>query len=607
MRAETRARPAARADELRELIEYHTRRYFVDDDPEITDAEFDALVAELAAIEADLARSGPARLADPGRSAASASPLFAEVRHRTPMMSLDKTTSYEELLAWGKRMDRYISGRRGLHLRAQDRRAGHEPAVRGRASDPGRHPRRRRGGRGRHRQRDHHRRPSPASCRQPAPDVVEVRGEIYMPIPAFEELNRRQAEAGGRTFINPRNAAAGSLRQKDASVTASRELAFWAYQLGALEGGPVFTDTSRPWTGCGRRVSRSIPTSSWCTASTRSTSTAGRWLDRRHSLPYEIDGTVVKVDDLAQRRELGRPRHGRPAGRSPTSSRRRRRPRCSRGSWCRSGGRARRRRSPCSIRSSSAGPRCRWPRCTTRIRSASRMSVPATRSSSAGPATSSPKCGVRCCRCGPTGLAAVDVPHGLPGVWRAAGAPRGRERHLLRQRGLPGPAGAAHLPFRLPGRHGHRAPGRAHGLPVLPGRPAARRRRHLRPRLRADRVRSRVGERPRSTNLRQAVEASKSRPLANLLVGLSIRHLGAAGSVLLARHFRHLDRIMAASADELAAVEGVGPDHRRQRASGSSPCPATARWSSVCAGPGATSRDRMRPTSPRSWRACRWW
>ena len=73
-----------------------------------------------------------------------------------------------------------------------------------------------------------------------APDVLEVRGEIYMTIRAFEELNQRQAESGGRTFINPRNAAAGSLRQKDPEVTATRELSFTAYQLGEVIGGPVF-------------------------------------------------------------------------------------------------------------------------------------------------------------------------------------------------------------------------------------------------------------------------------------------------------------------------------------------------------------------------------
>ena len=202
----------ARADELRELIEYHTRRYFVDDDPEITDAEFDALVAELTAIEAawpDLARPD-----SPMRSIGGApSPLFAEVRHRSPMMSLDKTTSYEELLAWAKRMDRYISGavaytcelkidglamsllyEGGLLTRAATRgdgEVGEDVTANVLTIEA-----------------------IPRQLPEPAPDVVEVRGEIYMPIPAFEELNRRQVEAEARTFINPRNAAAGVLASK---------------------------------------------------------------------------------------------------------------------------------------------------------------------------------------------------------------------------------------------------------------------------------------------------------------------------------------------------------------------------------------------------------
>ena len=100
---------AARAAELRELIEYHNQRYYVEDEPEIADAEFDALVDELARLERDhpelVSGSSPTRTVG-----GAASPLFAEVRHITPMMSLDKTTSYEELLAWAKRMDRFISG-----------------------------------------------------------------------------------------------------------------------------------------------------------------------------------------------------------------------------------------------------------------------------------------------------------------------------------------------------------------------------------------------------------------------------------------------------------------------------------------------------------------
>jgi DNA ligase (NAD+) len=234
--------PSERAVQLRELIDYHNKRYFVDDDPELSDAEFDALWAELVAIEAEhpdvVTPDSPTQ-----RVGGRASDLFAEVHHRTPMMSLDKTASYEEILAWGKRMDRYITGQvdftcelkidgLAMSLLYEDgqltRAATRGDGVTGEdvtanVRTIGAIPRR---------------------LPKPYPRAVEVRGEIYMPVPAFDELNRRQADAGARVFINPRNAAAGSLRQKDPAITASRELGFWAYQLGDVEQGPEFAHHS---------------------------------------------------------------------------------------------------------------------------------------------------------------------------------------------------------------------------------------------------------------------------------------------------------------------------------------------------------------------------
>jgi DNA ligase (NAD+) len=126
-----------------------------------------------------------------------------------------------------------------------------------------------------------------------------------MPISSFTALNEAQGASGGRLFANPRNSAAGSLRQKDPSITAKRDLSFWAYQLGAVEGGPKFTRHSEmlDWLGAlGFPVNPNIETLdtlddvfAYCQ----------RWMANRHDLPYEIDGVVVKVDDLAQRGELG--------------------------------------------------------------------------------------------------------------------------------------------------------------------------------------------------------------------------------------------------------------------------------------------------------------
>jgi len=146
----------------------------------------------------------------------------------------------------------------------------------------------------------------PKKLRGPKPPaVLEVRGEVYMPLRAFEELNRRQSEAEARLFANPRNAAAGSLRVKDVSITASRDLAMFGYQLGAKTGGPVLRthmQTLEWLRELGFQVNPEIKTHDdlasvyeFCEAMQQ----------QRHSLGYEIDGVVVKVDDLGQREEVG--------------------------------------------------------------------------------------------------------------------------------------------------------------------------------------------------------------------------------------------------------------------------------------------------------------
>jgi DNA ligase (NAD+) len=135
--------------------------------------------------------------------------------------------------------------------------------------------------------------------------VLEVRGEVYMPIAAFTALNERQMQAEGRLFANPRNSAAGSLRQKDPSITASRELSLFTYQLGAIEGGPTFrthTETLAFLKKLGLPVNPEIKT----VASMQDVyDFCAHWQQHRHDLPYEVDGVVIKVDDLHTRAELG--------------------------------------------------------------------------------------------------------------------------------------------------------------------------------------------------------------------------------------------------------------------------------------------------------------
>jgi DNA ligase (NAD+) len=546
---------SARAAELRDQIEYHNQRYYLDDEPEVTDAEFDALVAELTAIE----REHPelAGVDSPTATVWGApSPLFSEVRHITPMMSLDKTTSYEELLAWGKRMDRFISGQvaytcelkidgLAMSLLYEDGRLV-RAATRG-DGEVGEDVT-----------------PNiltigeiPQTIPSPAPRRVEVRGEIYMPIPAFEELNRKQAAAAARTFINPRNAAAGSLRQKDASITAERELAFWAYQLGTVEGGPAFTHhmQSLDWMrDSGFPVNPNIElvhgleeVDGYCR----------RWLDRRHSLPYEIDGTVVKVDDLAQRRELGS------TSRAPRWAIAYKFPPEEKTTLLRgimvSIGRTGKATPFAMLEPVNVGG--------AKVSLATLHNEDQVRIKDVRPGDT-----VVVRRAGDVipevrGPVLAKRPEGLP-EWRfPSDCPVCGEK-LVR---LEGESDTFCVNDQCPGqrvqRISHFASRGAMDIEHLGERTVHQ---FVEAGLLHDvsdiysldfgRVSEFEGWADISVaNLRSAIEASKSRPLANLLVGLSIRHLGATGSQILARQLHHLDRILDASADELAAVEGVGP------------------------------------------------
>ena len=299
---------ADRIAELRAQVAYHNRRYHELDEPEISDGDFDLLVRELRDLEAEhpelAVEESPAEAVGGAPSV-----LFAPVVHAVPMTSLDNAMSADELHAWGNRVRRSLGDtaaryacelkidglamslryERGKYVQAATRgdgRVGEDVTanVATIAVIP---------------------RQLESRAGRAVPEVVEVRGEIYMTIAGFERLNAAADAVGGRRFVNPRNSAAGSLRQKDPQVTAKRELAFWAYQLGEVVGGPAFTthhETLEFLADLGFPVNPEVKV---LDSLEDVFEHCAHWQEHRHDLDYEIDGVVVKVDDLAQRLELG--------------------------------------------------------------------------------------------------------------------------------------------------------------------------------------------------------------------------------------------------------------------------------------------------------------
>ena len=297
--------PAQRIEELRSRIREHNYRYHVLDEPVISDAQYDALMRELRELE-----EAHPELVTPDsptqRVGAPVSDLFRPVRHLRPMFSLDNAETIEDLVAWEHRMERQLGeppegyvcepkidglavvltyrdglfhtgATRGDGVTGEDVTANLRalPAIPLRllGADP--------------------------------PPVLEVRGEVYMSSKAFEELNQRQAEAGLPMFANPRNAAAGSVRQKDPSVTADRSLSIWVYQLGLVEGGPTLAthwETLEYLATLGLRVN---PAGERVGSVEDVFAFVERGEARRHDMPYQTDGVVIKVDALADQDRLG--------------------------------------------------------------------------------------------------------------------------------------------------------------------------------------------------------------------------------------------------------------------------------------------------------------
>ncbi|MBK1709743.1 NAD-dependent DNA ligase LigA [Marichromatium gracile] len=295
----------ARAEALRAELLHHNYRYYVLDDPEIPDDAYDRLLRELQALEAEY----PELVSpDSPTQRVGAEPLaaFAEVEHRLPMLSLDNAKSTEELAAFATRVGRAL-GREAVDFVAEPKLDGlainltYEDGVLSRAATRGD------GRRGEDVTAQVRTvRSVPLRLRGADwPHLLEVRGEIVLPTAGFVRLNARMRESDQRTFANPRNAAAGSLRQLDPAVTATRPLAFVCYGFGAVEGGPAcatqyeMLQALRDW---GLPLSPQLERVrglDGCDAYQR------RIGALREQLPYDIDGVVFKVDALADQASLG--------------------------------------------------------------------------------------------------------------------------------------------------------------------------------------------------------------------------------------------------------------------------------------------------------------
>jgi DNA ligase (NAD+) len=290
--------PAERVAELRRLIERARDQYYLDNAPEISDAEYDALEAELRAIEAEhpelVTPDSPTQ-----RVGGRASELFASVRHASPLLSLDNAYGREELAAWAARLQRAI----GLEPRGfvvEPKIDGFSIAVRYRAGRFERAVTRGDGLVGEDVTANVRAIDSIPKTLKEKGANVEARGEVFMPRQAFRELNARREAEGQPPFANPRNAAAGSVRIKDSQITAGRALEAYFYALlPAVRSQHEVLERLQALGLATNPVNRRCQTLEEVQEAIDAIE-AGR-----HELPYEIDGAVVKLDSVALQEEAG--------------------------------------------------------------------------------------------------------------------------------------------------------------------------------------------------------------------------------------------------------------------------------------------------------------
>ncbi len=295
-----------RLEELKESLHYHAVRYYVEDNPEIPDAEYDRLMRELLEIEAqhpDLVT------VDSPSQRVGGKPLseFSQVTHEVPMLSLDNAFDDSELDSFHKRAQDRIGGESIKQYCCEPKLDGlavsllYENGILVQAATRG-------DGTTGENITENVRTINaiPLKLRgDDWPARLEVRGEVFMPKAGFEKLNELARQKGEKVFVNPRNAAAGSLRQLDSRITASRPLSFYAYSVGVVQGADLAAS----------HYERFLQIKSWglpmCPETKRVDSLADvktyyqDILKRRDALPYEIDGVVIKIDDIAVQERLG--------------------------------------------------------------------------------------------------------------------------------------------------------------------------------------------------------------------------------------------------------------------------------------------------------------
>jgi DNA ligase (NAD+) len=298
-----------RVAELRRQLDHHGYRYYVLDDPEIGDDEYDALLNALRTLEAEhpelITPDSPTQ-----RIGGEPVSDLEKVRHPQPMLSLANARAEEELRAWIQRMRNHLA-REGIEDPQFEYVA--EPKIDGLAISllyrDGVFERGATRGNGEvgedvtHNLRTIGSIPLRLDLEDP-PALVEVRGEVYMSLPDFAKLNERRAQAGLSTFMNPRNSAAGTIRQLDPKLAADRPLSFWAYQVGTTQG----ISFAAHWDALGwlRKLHFPVhPDVKKLRLEDEVVAQCRSWEQRRGSLDFEIDGVVVKVNEVELQRRLG--------------------------------------------------------------------------------------------------------------------------------------------------------------------------------------------------------------------------------------------------------------------------------------------------------------